>query len=190
MSATKARSGIVWGAGAGGLAYVLGYVVTYLASSSAIEGSGLNQLLEAFGGGGAVPRIIGWVFYNAHFASATIDVDLPVVGGSSTVNLIAETADLSPLLYLLPPAILIAAGLAAVRSTGGTELAEALRIGPAVAIGYLPLAVIGAFAFTVSAGGSSGQPTLVPAVVLVGLVYPIVFGTVGAAVGTALGGGG
>jgi hypothetical protein len=42
--------------------------------------------------------------------------------------------------------------------------------------------------FTVSAGESGqGAPTLLTAVVLAGVVYPAVFGTVGAAIATALG---
>jgi hypothetical protein len=67
------------------------------------------------------------VFYNAHFASTTIDVDVPIIGGRSTVNLIASSPELSPVVYVIPPAMLLTAGLAAVRATGATDRAEALR---------------------------------------------------------------
>lgn len=90
---------------------------------------------------------------------------------------------------MIPPALLIAAGLAAVRYAGATEVDEAVRIGPAVAIGYLPFAAVGVFLFAIPVGGSSGQATLLPAIVLGGIVHPVGFGALGAALGTALGAG-
>jgi len=102
------------------------------------------------------------------------------------VNFIAESEAFSAVLYGIPPALLLIAGLAAARMAGATELGDALRIGPAVVAGYLPLALIGAVLFTISVEGSTGAPTLVTTVGLAGLVYPAVFGTIGAAVGTVL----
>jgi hypothetical protein len=57
----------------------------------------------------------------------------------------------------------------------------------AVVAGYLPLAVVGVFAFTVSIESASAAPDLAPAVLLAGVVYPLVFGTLGGAARGALG---
>ena len=107
---------------------------------------------------------------------------------SYAVNFIAETESLSPVLYLLPPAVLTAAGIATARIDGATDIGRAVRVGTAVVLGYLPLAVLGAVLFTVSAGDSGqGAPTLLTAVVLAGVVYPAVFGSVGGAIATVVG---
>jgi hypothetical protein len=177
-------------AGGGLAAYVFGYVFTYVLAGSAVEESSLNQIVEAVGDGGVAWKLVGWVFYNAHGATATIDIDIPLIGGTETVNYIAQGDALSPLLYVIPPALLIAAGLAAARMAGATELGDAAKLGGGVTLGYLPLAIVGVFLFTVTVDTSTGGPTLVPAIGLAGLVYPLVFGSIGAAIGTALASGG
>jgi len=187
MSQTD-RRGYVVGAVAGLAAFVLAYVFVYALSITTVQNSLLADLAGAFGENRPAWKIVGWVFFNAQFVTTTITVDLPLVGGRSAVNFIADDEGLSPVLYLVPPAVLAAAGLATARADGATELGRALRVGPAVVLGYLPLAVVGAFLFTVNAGeAGSGSPTLLTAVVLAGAVYPAVFGTLGAAAGTAVG---
>lgn len=187
MPSTKTRSALGAAAISGAVAYVVGYAATYLATSDALEGATLTDLLNAFGDGEPVPQLVGWVFYNAHFVGTTIDVAVPFVGGTGTVDLIAESAALSPILYAIPPALLFAAGVVAARATGATETDDALRIGPAVTIGYLPLVIVGTVLFTVTVGDSSGKPALLPAIAVAGVLYPVVFGTLGAIVATALG---
>ncbi|WP_245545371.1 hypothetical protein [Halomicrobium katesii] len=90
------------------------------------------------------------------------------------------------MLYVLPPALLIAAGLFGARMVDATDIGDALRTGGAVTAGYLPLAILGVFLFTLTVDGSSGGPTLVPAIGLAGLVYPLVFGSIGGAIGVTL----
>ena len=51
--------------------------------------------------------------------------------------------------------------------------------------GYLVLSVVGAFLFEVTVGDASGAPALLPAIVLAGLLYPVVFGAAGGAVAAA-----
>ena len=60
---------------------------------------------------------------------------------------------------------------------------SAARNGAAVMLGYLPLSVIGAVLFAVSVGDATAGPDLVTAVLLAGMVYPLVFGAVGGLVG-------
>lgn len=180
------RTALLGGAGSGIVAYVLGYVFTYALSVSVVQESAIAQLADAFGDGGAAWKMVGWVFYNAHGATTTLNVDVPIFGGTSAVNFIAQSDALSPLLYVIPPALLVVAGLAAARMAGSTDLSDALRVGPAVTLGYLPLVLIGAIIFTISVGDSVAKPTLVTTLGLAGIVYPAVFGTVGAAIGTTL----
>lgn len=186
MPSSSSRTGLLGAAGTGVVAYGLGYLFTYALSISVVRDSAIAQLAEAFGDGGAAWKMVGWVFFNAHGATTTLDVDVPVFGGTSAVNFVAESDALSPVLYGVPPALLVAAGLAAATMAGSIELRDSLRIGPAVAAGYLPLVLASAVLFTVSVGGSTGKPTLVTTVGLAGLVYPAVFGTIGAAVGATL----
>ena len=176
--------GVVTAAGSGVAAYVLGYVFTYVLSGTSIQESDLNQIIEALGKDGAAWKIVGWVFYNAHGVTTTLTLDIPLIGRTEVVNYIAQGDALSAVLYVIPPALLLGAGLFAARMAEADELGDALKIGPAVAIGYLPLALLGVFLFTITVDSSSGGPTLVPAIGLAGLVYPLVFGTIGAAVAT------
>ena len=177
-------------AAAGVAAFVLGYVLVYALTISTVQDALLTGIAEAFGEEGGDWKIVGWIFFNAQFVTTTITVDLGFLGGGTdAVNFIAESDSLSAILYVIPPALLSAAGLAVARLDGATETSRALRLGPSVALGYLPLAVAGALLFTVSIGaGSGGSPTLLTAVVLAGIVYPVVFGTLGAVVGTTLDG--
>lgn len=186
---SRSRSGLLSAAGAGAVAYLLGYVFTYVLSSSAVLESDTWQFVESVSDGAPGWKVIGWVFYNGHFSDTTIriDTDIPFLGGTETLNLIAE-AGLSNLLYVLPPALLVAAGLFAATMAGVGSVRGALTVGPAVAIGYLPLAVAGVFLFRITVESSFAGPTLVTGVGLAGLVYPLVFGTVGAGVAALLAG--
>ncbi|MBV0901652.1 hypothetical protein [Haloarcula salina] len=188
MSDTQRRSYAV-GAVAGVAAFALAYVLVYALSISVVRDALLTEVAEAFGDERAAWKIVGWVLFNAQFVTTTITVDVPFIGGTSAVNFIAENDSLSPALYAIPPALLTAAGVATARLDGATDLGRAVRVGPAVALGYLPLSVLGAVLFTVTAGeAGQGAPTLLTAVVVAGLLYPVVFGTVGAALATALDG--
>ncbi|WP_276272574.1 hypothetical protein [Haloarcula litorea] len=176
------------GAAAGVAAFVLGYVLVYALTISTVQDSLLTGVIEAFGEEGAAWKVVGWVFFNAQFVTTTITVDVPLLGGTDAVNFIGQSDGLSPILYVIPPALLTVAGLAVARLDGATETGRALRVGPSVALGYLPLSLVGALLFAVSIGESSGgSPTLLTAVVLAGVVYPVVFGAIGSLLGVALG---
>lgn len=188
MGDTARRSYAV-GAVAGVAAFALAYVLVYALSISVVRDALLTEVAEAFGDERAAWKVVGWVLFNAQFVTTTITVDVPFLGGTSVVNFIAENDALSPVLYAIPPALLTAAGIATARVDGATDLGRVVRVGPAVAIGYLPLSILGAVLFTVTAGEAGrGAPTLLTAVVVAGVLYPIVFGTVGAALASALDG--
>ncbi|WP_144049550.1 transporter [Halorubrum salipaludis] len=179
--------GIVGGAAAGAVAYVLGYLVVYVTQGDRIEEglSGINFFADLFGGDPiSTWQAAGWMFYNAHF----VDVNAPsLIGGAQSGNLItqADGGSLS-LLFVLPPLLLIVAGLVAGRTAGASDPADGAQAGAFVLAGYLPLAVIGAFLFRYSVGDGTVAPDLVTAVLLAGAVYPAVFGAIGGAASSLL----
>ncbi|MFC6613978.1 transporter [Halopenitus salinus] len=166
------------GALGGVAAYAIGYLLAYLWKAGEYrETMGrIGPIADLFGVETPEPwRLVGWLFYNAHAVAAYVDVGL----ASSYVDLIARGEGPLEILYLVPPLTLAAAGFLVARRAGpSSSLVETVRLGPAVAIGYLPLVVIGVFAFRV---GGSG-PELVPSLLLAGIVYPVVFGAIGAAI--------
>ncbi|ELZ41928.1 transporter permease [Halorubrum californiense DSM 19288] len=175
------RSAVV-GAAAGAISYVLGYLVVYVTQSGRVEEglSGINFFADLFGGDTiSVWRGVGWVFYNAHF----VDVEVPsLIDAAQSVNFISQSDGGFTYLSVVPPLLLIVAGVAIARAAGATTPVDGAQSGALAVAGYLPLAVIGAFLFRYAVGdGASVAPTLVTAVLLAGLVYPAVFGAVGGA---------
>ena len=171
------------GAAAGAAAYLLGYVLVYAWQASAVEESlqGVNFVAELFGGQ-TVPawKAVGWLYYNAH----VVAIRVPAVGGGSrSVNLLDRAEDGSlVVLYLLVPLLLALAGAAIARYGDADRPGTAAAAGAAVVVGYLPLAVVGAFAFAHTFGGDIRvAPDLITAVALAGVVYPAFFGAVGGA---------
>lgn len=177
----------IGGAAGGAVAYVLGYLIVYVTRGDRIEEQlqGFNFFADLFGGD-PIPtwQAVGWVFYNSHF----VDTQIPaLIGGAQSTNLISQ-ADGGSLsfLYVVPPLLLIVAGLVAGRTANATEPGDGARAGAFVLAGYLPLAVIGAFLFRYSAGDGTVAPDIVTAVLLAGAVYPALFGAIGGAASSLL----
>lgn len=175
---------IATGAGVGAGAYLLGYLLIYLATSGSMEErlTGFNFLAELFGGQTvAVWQGVGWLFYNAHFVATRSTGGL---GGTRSINFIAESDEPGAvLLYLVPIVLLVVAGLLVARWDGAQETADAATAGVTVVFGYLPLAILGRFLFQYD---GSVAPDIVTAVLLAGAVYPLVFGALGGAIWAAL----
>jgi hypothetical protein len=173
------RLPLVEGAVAGVSAYVFGYLVTYLATSGSMEErlSGFNFIAELFGGEPiSVWQGVGWLFYNAHFVRTRATGGL---GGPRSQNFIAASdGGAIVLLYLVPVVLLVGVGFVVARLAGADEAADAAAAGAAVTLGYFPLALIGRFLFSYD---GSVAPDLVTALLLAGLVYPLIFGAVGGA---------
>ncbi|QKY19401.1 transporter [Halolamina sp. CBA1230] len=172
------------GAGAGIGAYLLGYLITYVWQSGSVAErlQGYNLITELLGGEPiAVWQGVGWLFYNAHFVSVRIDA----FGGTQSQNFIAGSDGGSlALLYAIPIVLLLAAGLLTARVADAAEPAEGAIAGAAIAIGYAPLAVIGRFLFSYE---GAAAPDLVTAILLAGLVYPLVLGAIGGTAGSLVG---
>lgn len=172
------------GAAAGIGAYLLGYLITYLWQSSTVEErlEGFNFIATLFGGEPIPPwQGVGWLFYNAHF----VDTRIEAMGTQSENFIAASDGGTIALLYLVPVVLLLAAGVLLARTSDADEPADGAVAGASVAVGYFPLALAGAFLFSYD---GSIAPTIVTAVLLAGLVYPLALGAVGGAAGSALGG--
>ncbi len=173
------RTTVGVGAGLGAAAYVLGYLLTYLTQRGSVDErlETFNFLAELFGGD-PIPswQGVGWLFYNAHF----VDTEVPAFGGTRVENFIAAGDGLS-LLYLVPPLALLAAGAVAASVARAERPDVGATAGALVAVGYLPLAVVGAVAFGYAVGEGTIRPDPVTAVLLAGVVYPVVLGAIGGA---------
>jgi hypothetical protein len=175
VSAGGRRVPLGIGAAAGALAWILAYLLTYVVASGRIrefQGSFLGQVADLFGLEVPTWKVVGWVFYNAHF------VDTAAGGGTGSA--IGGDGGFTALLYVVPPLVLLAAGLAVGRAAGNGDAATEALAGASVLLGYLPLSVLGTFLFEATLAGTTVGPSLLPAIILAGVLYPAAFGAAGA----------
>jgi len=174
----------VVGASTGVAAYVVGYLLVFVVSAGQVRDalSTTNAVIQFFGGD-PIPtwQAVGWVFYDAHF----VPIRYPALGGTATTNFISSS-DLSPLLYAVPPVVLFAGGLAAARYVAALDASEGFRTGASAVFGYFVAVAVGVFVFAASRGGATIQPVPATALLVAGVVYPVVFGGLGGVVATAL----
>ena len=170
------------GAVAGAAAWIVGYVLTALIVLARIEDSELGEIADGAGDSASGIDFVGWVFFNGHFVDTVLEGSFLGFGGSSAVSFVGGDG-FTPLVYLIPVALLVGAGLAVGRFHGVTEVGDGAVVGGLVVPPYLALSVVGAVVFRVSAEGGgarfSGYPELLPAVLVAGVVFPAVFGAVG-----------
>lgn len=162
------------GAATGLGAALLGYLATYLATSSTIENSTASQVLEALGQDISTWKIVGWVFMNAHGVMTKFP---GLFGSTNSVNLIENVDAFSSVLYVAPVVALVAAGVVAVVVSGASTAKSGAVAGATTVLGYLPVALAGIALFAITIGESAARPDPVTAVLLAGLVYPAVVGT-------------
>lgn len=185
MTATQpSGSDLLSGTVAGIATWIAGYVTTYILVAPNVRESGLNRIIEALGGEPATYELVGWVFYNAHMVE-TVFRDIPLVGSRAT-NYIGGEAGFTTLLYAVPATLLFAVGLGLARYRAVEGPSAGAVVGSTVLTGYLLAAVAGVFLFEVTVAGATGGPDLLPAVVLGGIVYPLVCASGGGAVGGLL----
>jgi len=169
----------------GGISYFVGLLGTYALFASTEGRSGaadeavtvsdetietflltLDEAPETFD---SIAAFAGWIFYNAHGVAIS-------VGNEGTINL-AGLTELGLVPFALIPAVLLFGfgGLVALlkRADG---LLGGFMSGGSVLLGYLPLAVAGALYFKISAGGTTLSVHLIPAILLAGIIFPLLFG--------------
>ncbi|QLG49586.1 hypothetical protein [Natrinema halophilum] len=190
-TAGSRRSTVAASAGSGVFAAVIGYLVTYALISGEIRENTPDIVAEN------LPewKGVAWYFYNAHMIDIETTGSIGSWGRTDTVNFIAESSSSNAdLLYVVPPLVLLAVGVFLAVRWNGSDFGEAVVVGAPVAIGYAVVLGIGAVVSEYSAEGtafgieasSSFAPALVPAVLLGGIIYPLVFATVGAALPVAV----
>ena len=171
---------VVPGAVAGVLSWLSGFLLTYLVVAPTLTDSTLNRVLEGLDGSLPTLDVVGWAFFNAHFVDARLRGG-PL--GESAFSLVGGQNGFTPLLYVVPIGLLLAAGLALARYRRAESPGQGALTGLTVVPGYLLLSVAGAFVFELTAFGLQVGPDLVMAAVLAGLVYPVLFAGAGGALG-------
>ena len=179
MSEERFSIPVLTGTVAGVLAWVVGYLVTYLVTVDEVRSDVRVFAIQEYTGQTIDWQAVGWLFYNAH----TVDTQVPRIGIFSPgyENFLAASDGNIWLLYFLPPVTLLLAGaLATARERDGVRtLLDAAIAGTTVAVGYLLVCVLGLFVFAVDVGNGTIRPDSVPAVLLAGFLYPLVFSGLG-----------
>lgn len=172
---------LAFGAGAGVLAFLAGFTLTYLWRGRDIEDSlmpidGLLELFEAEPIGAW--RAAGWLFYSGHFVETRVTREFGWIEQVTYINLVGQGAGRLELLYFLPPVVLIVAGALAVIYGHAADARAGAKRGASVAFGYFPLVALGLILFSYG----STRPDPVPAIFVAGILYPVVFGGIGGVV--------
>ncbi len=170
--------------------FVVGYIVTLVVVALGESDDISENLVEA----------AGWIYYNAQFAN--LQVTASAGGGSRTASfnyltdstLFSESVDAvsvpTVVYHLIPILVLVAAGVALANYVGARELSDGAIGGAMLAVGTVLPALLGTVIFSVETAGFgftvTQSPALVPGVLLVGLLYPAVFGAIGGIISTEL----
>lgn len=179
------RRSIGVGAVGGVFAYLIGFTITYLLKGRAVS----ESLSLPFDLGPDVPTwiVVGWLFHGMH----QVNLVATATGAGRTRRELVAVSSFGfwESWLILVPAVVIT--LVGVRTAlGTTDLQSGALTGASMAAGYLIAVVAGTvlFTYTVSAGGLSVSvaPDLISGVVLAGVLFPAVFGTVGGLLGSRL----
>lgn len=114
-----------------------------------------------------------WMFYAAH--------GIPVVVSAPEWGFAGPLVG-SPVVYLLPPSVLLVGGFGIARTFGAETPRSAARNGAAIAVGYTLFCVAGLFVATFSVDTAFASLTVRPDpiwTVIAAIGYPLVFGAAG-----------
>lgn len=168
------------GAISGVVTFLVGYVVTFLWQSQAVEESlqNYNTIVDFFGGN-PIPtwKAIGWLYYNAHAVPFTTPA---FGGGRASQNMIAD-GNAPMLLYIVPPLLLIIGGFIVARSLDKRKAETGARVGVGVVAGYLLAALVGLVVFRHASSSGVIHVQYALGALVAGVVYPVVFGAIGGA---------
>lgn len=176
-------------AGVGAAAFVASYLAAFVlwTVSSLPEPDSFEQafeqaIVESVRDSVPAWKAAGYVQFNAQFVDLTYETGF----GDGALNLIA-LAEGSPLAaaYVVPPLLLAGAGYVAASGTPTAKTAEAAVSGALVAVGYAVLTVLLAVVVTHDAGGTTLSVPVPSALILAGVVSPVVFGAIGGVVADA-----
>ena len=126
----------------------------------------------------------GTLLYNAMFVPLEMEgaAELGLDGSINllTDDLFAETLSIpTPVYQLVPIIVLVGVGFFIAQEFDTVELVEGAVAGASIAIGFVVLSLVGTFIVS----PDIGDPDFVMAIVM-GIVYPAIFGGVGGAIST------
>lgn len=138
-------------------------------------------------------KFAGQTLYNAHFAATRVVDDI----GSAELNnyvtnpaLRGDIASTVPVaVYLLVPVLVLvlAGSLLSFWRGGSSSRLRAATAGVSIVPGYLFLTIVGVRKFTIGATYTvTGPNNQLPAIVLVGILYPLVWGAIGGVIASEL----
>lgn len=178
------KEGAIFGAAS----FVTGYLVTLLVVAIAETDDFTDDLLEAS----------GWLYYNAQLA----DVEISVTGDDAgfggifdgmTFNYVTDdeifgepfSLEAPSIIYHLIPIIaLVLFGFALARYVDARTTQDAALAGSTLAIGAVPLTIVGTVVFTMEEDGIELAPIFMESLVLVGILFPVIFGAIGGILST------
>ena len=173
------------GFAAGLAAFLIGYLVTFLWRGREIERS-IEPLEALFSLFEAEPigawRVVGWLYYGGHFVDTRVTAEFGPFETAVYLDLVREGAGTLETLYLVPPVLLLVAGAIVAAGLRAPDIPTGAMVGASVVVGYLVAILAGLVVFAY--GGTRPDP--VPAIVIAGLVYPVVFGAVGGVLGRVI----
>ena len=172
ISGFRPVGGLIYGI----IAFVVSFIVTtvyYFYRANEFTNGNIDRIFPN------EPEALGWPFYNAN------RVDIAFSPGSESVNYIES---FEPLNLLIFHAILIVflflAGYSVATRTNASLSDEASFVaGASVAVGYVPLLVLGTFAFEVSEAGATAGPELGGSLLIFGTLFAVGAGGIGGFLG-------
>jgi hypothetical protein len=178
------------GAIAGFASFVGGYIVTLVVVALGESDELTENLAQA----------AGWLYYNAQFASLQVTAQAGGQSRSSTFNYLTDSTLFSQsvdsvsvptvVYHLIPIVVLVGAGVVLAGYVDARDFQEGAIAGATLAVGTVLPALLGTILFSVELSGFGftveQSPALVEGVILVGLLYPAVFGAIGGIITTEL----
>lgn len=158
------------------IAFIVSFIVTtvyFFYRANEFTNGNIDRILPE------EPEAFGWPFYNAN------RVDIAFSPGSESINYIESFEPLNMLIFnLILIVFLFLAGYSVATRTNASLSDEASFVaGASVAVGYVPLLVLGTFAFEVSEAGATAGPELGGSLLIFGTLFAAGAGGVGGFLG-------
>lgn len=165
-------------AGAG--AFIVGFAITYLIkweeAVSELPTTVFGSQLEAYQG-------VGWVFFVMHNVQITVSGSGP--GGSVSQSFGPGELN-NTYLFIVPIVLLALAGYLIAKRVDATTFKSGFIMGATTTIGYVVLVAVSVFiiSFEANEGSRSASigPEIAQAIVIAGIIYPVICGGIGGAV--------
>jgi len=151
---------------------VLTYVAGFVASIALYAVVGTSAFTRYTFAGLSPGAESGFVFYGAHF--------VPITEGAQTVNYATQVANAGGLFVLLVVLLLLSTGYTvATRDGVPDDTWTKVLAGGSIALGYLPLAVLGGLYFTGTTDGVTLTLSFPEVVLFAGVLLPVGLGALG-----------